>query len=499
MHCVCSLRGNPRRGQIDANQVTAGDLDTQNFLTLPKIGELGSWARARHAALTSLLPLGPFADGRIKPTIPQRRNVPVPSRRFTGRNAELPSIHGKPYPARIDLSAGAVAVHTHGLGGIGKTELAAKYAHDFALAYAGGVFWLSLVGFEPRDPVQLDQARAAWLSAVQRCFEGEDDLWLDVERKELPSEQVRRRLEQRFQSDERYLWVLDNVPLLRPQDVRDQVLAFWRAPTTSGATLMTSRDREGIGGFGEQRLDTLGPDDALRLLAQHSRKRPSENELDAAWNLLEQVGRHSQALVLMGEWLKTSAYDYSAALDRVRAGGRLEYVERIAGGLTKDLGEKARAIVAIFRINIESLSDEEQRLLLLASYGAPNLPTPIGLLAAAFGGQPKEVKFVPALRRSLSASLLSRRQGDYLASRPAEIHPLVSDCSRRLLEHDPASLAIALGETLLDRISTAGDIRAQGQITNDIGQPRYLAGQLESETGVRLALPVGQYEGARGV
>jgi tetratricopeptide (TPR) repeat protein len=55
---------------------------------------------------------------------------------FTGRAAEL---------ARIgDLLDGGVGVAVVGTGGLGKTQLAAEYAHAARAQYPGGVFWLNM-------------------------------------------------------------------------------------------------------------------------------------------------------------------------------------------------------------------------------------------------------------------------------------------------------------------------------------------------------------------
>ena len=65
-----------------------------------------------------------------------------------------------------------------------------------------------------------------------------------------------------------YVWVVDNVPLMLPWDLRAQVLDGWRAPTPAGRTLLTTRDMRVADGFVEERLEELGELDALRLLAR---------------------------------------------------------------------------------------------------------------------------------------------------------------------------------------------------------------------------------------
>src|SRR5262249_23566437 len=63
--------------------------------------------------------------------------VPPYNRHFTGRLDELVELRGR----LVDNQAGVIA-GIHGLGGIGKTELALTYAHAFAGVYPGGRFYL---------------------------------------------------------------------------------------------------------------------------------------------------------------------------------------------------------------------------------------------------------------------------------------------------------------------------------------------------------------------
>src|SRR5262245_40333981 len=185
-------------------------------------------------------------------------------------------IHSLLHPPQIGSAGIGAAVQIHGMGGIGKTALAAMYAHDFAHAYPGGVVWLGLAGYEPGHQARAIDAENAWYKAVEAAFRGERDLLYDAEGKARPAPQVRRLLEQRFPGPHPYLWVLDNVPVLLPESERDEIFAFWRAPTEAGRTLLTTRDSRQASGFAAQRLDVLAEDDALRLLARY--RRPSSAE-----------------------------------------------------------------------------------------------------------------------------------------------------------------------------------------------------------------------------
>ena len=73
---------------------------------------------------------------RFPGALPQVWKVPARNPNFTGRGPELEQL------ARA-LPAGVVTVHSvHGMGGIGKTQLAAEYAHTNATGY-DLVWWIA--------------------------------------------------------------------------------------------------------------------------------------------------------------------------------------------------------------------------------------------------------------------------------------------------------------------------------------------------------------------
>jgi hypothetical protein len=79
-------------------------------------------------------------------------NVPLPTRNFVGRLEALEQLR------RELLSSHRVAVHAiMGLGGIGKTQLALRYAHNHASAYA--IRWI--VRSEHSDSIVEDLASLA--------------------------------------------------------------------------------------------------------------------------------------------------------------------------------------------------------------------------------------------------------------------------------------------------------------------------------------------------
>lgn len=474
--------------ETDASHITAGELNSKNFLSLPIPGQEPMWVENLLSLLNKLLPEGPLADERASLSDTRLNNVPHASLEFTGRNAELMRIHSHLNPAKIG-STSAVAVQTHGMGGIGKTELAIKYARDFAHAYPGGIYWLNLSSYHPGNSAKTEDAKIAWQTEVGRIFAGNPSFLRDPEGKTLSPEVTRIALQNYLRDKDDILWVLDNVPEITPIDIRDEVLSFWQAPSFSGRTLITTRDNRRIPGFEEVCLKVLNEEDALRLLHRH---RPlHEHEMEDAKSLVSDLGAHTQALILIGEQLRDSAQGYCRALERLRETGRLPRIEEIAKNLSESLGTKARGIIAAFQLSIEGLDENAKRLLAFASVCATNEPIPTELLSSAFG---EEDLCDIALSKLLRASLLSRRH----EAGVVEIHPLVSDVARKLLAFSETEFIEKIATILLEWINDAGDIQSHASIEHYIRQAWHFARILENEMGVYLSLIVGHYESTRG-
>ena len=508
---------NPEPG---ADHIFAGELNAKNFLQPPSPGAEATWAQTLLARLQSLLLEGPLADERQLAPVPRLINVPVPSTEFTGRNVELLRIHSKLHPPRIGSAGLAVAVQIHGLAGVGKTELAAKYAHDFAHAYPGGIVWLHLGSYAPEPSrAKIEEAETAWYKAIEVTFRGEADLLYDTQGKARPAQQVRRMLEEQYSTTQPYLWVLDDVPVLLPESEREKVLAFWRAPNVHGRTMITTRDSRPAGGFAEERLDVLAEKDACRVLARYRRQLRDEESI--ARELAREVGGHPLALILLGEHLRHAPGGYARARERLGETGMLARIETIADNLRTELGEKARGILASFALSFEILDEDALTVLALAAVCAPNERIPAGLLADTFAAVTRESAFRAALRRWLSllpffrsaerggirsrtssvlrASLLARRHVEPADNDCVEIHPLVAEAVLSLLEVDRANMAECVANALLQRIQVvAGDIRCHAEIGADVRQARHVSSTLESESAVWLAIWVWPVEHARG-
>ncbi|WP_331716927.1 TIR domain-containing protein [Streptomyces sp. 2323.1] len=142
-------------------------------------------------------------------SVPQVWRVGPRNPHFTGRESLLAQI-------REDLLGGRRAVALHGLGGIGKTQIALEYAHRFASQY-DAVWWI--------DAEQADQILVRYTELAAR---------LGIAKPDAGAEHNARSLLEHLRAQERWLIILDNAS--DPQDFVSLI------PTGPGHVLITSRD-----------------------------------------------------------------------------------------------------------------------------------------------------------------------------------------------------------------------------------------------------------------
>jgi len=204
---------------------------------------------------------------------------------FTGRAAELAELD-----RRLDAAAGAdpaqVISALAGTGGVGKSALAAHWAHRVAAAFPDGQLWVNLRGFDPDQPLSPDAALAALLHA------------LGVADAEIPTDVEERAARYRsLVADRRLLVVLDNA--------RDTEQVRLLLPgTPSCFVIVTSRDSLVglVARHGAHRidLDGLPEPDAIdlvdRLVGERAGREPA-----AARRLIRRCGRLPLALRIAAE------------------------------------------------------------------------------------------------------------------------------------------------------------------------------------------------------
>jgi hypothetical protein len=263
---------------------------------------------------SAALPAGkpPFA-GRL----PTMWNVPARNPHFVGRGQMLAELR-----TRLRAGEHTIAVQAlHGLGGVGKTQLAIEYAHRFAADY-DLVWWL-----DAEQPTLL----AGQLAALARP--------LGLPRREsVPAAVNAVREELRRRSS--WLLVFDNAQ--RPQDLVDYL------PGGTGHVLITSR-YPGWGELGGRlEVDVLARAETVALL----RRRLPEVDEQLADQLAAELGDLPLAAAQAAGYLEATALPRARYLRRFRSRrdsllgsgdvvgyeGRGHYLDAVAG--TANAGER---------------------------------------------------------------------------------------------------------------------------------------------------------------
>ncbi|WP_206785288.1 AfsR/SARP family transcriptional regulator [Amycolatopsis sp. MtRt-6] len=185
----------------------------------------------------------------VEPQVP--RQLPADLRAFSGRECDLKALHAL-LPEATDAATSTPIASVEGMGGIGKTTLAVRFAHEVADRFPGGQVYLNLRGYGPGEPVEPSAALETVLTALG-----------------VPCEQIPGDLDGRAASwrthtaGRRLLIVLDNA------NRSEQVTPLLPGPGC--LVLITSRWqlRALVATHGARRiaLEELGDEDAVALLA----------------------------------------------------------------------------------------------------------------------------------------------------------------------------------------------------------------------------------------
>src|SRR5512144_82065 len=279
---------------------------------------------------------------RFPTTLPPVWQVPARNPNFTGRLAPLREL------ARGFAAAAAVTAHAvHGMGGVGKTQLAIEYAHTRAGDY-DLVWWIDA----ERAAIIPDQFTAL---AVALGLPTPPD-----------PDPVRAAVHEALRQIDRWLLVFDNADEVA--DLRAWLPGAPAGPGQVAHVLVTTR-RGGYGGLGPVLdLDVMPPEEAVQLLG---RRRPG---LDPAAD--EQI-----AVELDG--LRLALEQAAAYLDR----SGLSAAEYLAlwRARSRDLHHRGHpdhhrdTIATLWQLSLDRLREENPAAVQLLGIGAHLAPEPIPL------------------------------------------------------------------------------------------------------------------------
>jgi tetratricopeptide (TPR) repeat protein/transcriptional regulator with XRE-family HTH domain len=354
-------------------------------------------------------------DGRPKrpairgAPVPTRPAAPAPAQWFVGRDVELENLRGC-------LEADRRVV-VHGLAGVGKTQLVARYAQLRAADYPDGVFWL-----------QADHETSLL-----------EDLTGLAGRLGMPERSRRRREEQLeavvrwLREHPRWLVVLDDlepavrphVRALLPSDLPGHVVVTSRAPFSPG--------RIAVG--------PLPQDVAARFLLD----RTGETDAALALEIAETLGCLPLALEQAAAYLEASGRDIAGYAELLHT----RLLQVMCEGTPEDY---PLPVVSTWRLLLERLQDEPGAvaLLRLCAFLAPN-DIPVAVLIAGARDLPDPLRRTLAddveADRTIAAlrgrSLMERR-GDGL-----HVHRLLQSIVRESMDRDSADACLGAAIRLL--------------------------------------------------
>ncbi len=362
--------------------------------------------QAQQAAVLPPEALTPPAATEAPPNLtnlPQRTGV------FVGRAGELARLAGAVTASADVAGEGVVVLAVHGLGGIGKSTLAAQYAathqRDFSV-----IWWITAA-----SPAGIDTGLAALATALQPALAGL-----------LPTEVLRERAVQWLASHDRWLVVLDNVT----NPAHAQALLA-RAP--AGRFVITSRATGWYGIATPVRLDVLAPGEARHLLTAiltHGRD-PDPGQLADADALCAELGYLPLAIEQAGAYI-TETRTTPVAYLHLLAGYPAGMYQQTAEG-----GDAQRTIARIWRVTLDQLTATPyagQLLRILAFYAPDNIPR--SLLHGLADPQP----LLTAIGRLAAYSMITTAD-DTLA-----VHRLVQAVTRTPDPTDPHRSPTAVDE-----------------------------------------------------
>lgn len=290
--------------------------------------------------------------------VPQQ--IPPASPRFTGRVEELASI-SRVRADQVNRKGGApVVVAIDGMAGVGKTSLAADWAHAASADFSGGCLYLNLRGFDPNLPAVEPQ------DAINDLLDSLGVAPRDVPQTYTAQEALYRSL----LADREVLIVLDNARSV------EQIRPLLPASPNS-MVLVTSRlELSGlVSHFGATmiKLQPLSLAESEELLVAHLGRDRVTADPKAAQALADSCARLPLALSIVAARAATRpGFRLSdIAIELRDQPSRLDYL---------DLGDIESDVRAVFSWSYSALSEEAALLFrLVGSFAGPD----IGLLAAA--------------------------------------------------------------------------------------------------------------------
>lgn len=249
-------------------------------------------------------------------------NPPARNARFTGREDDLLELRAQLRGGRTVVLSGT-PVALHGMGGIGKTQVALEYAYRFRNAY--DIVW--------------------WIVADQvmfldtRLFELGEELKLNLPVSNVPdAARVVLNALERGEPSPRWLLIMDNA-----EDVKG-VLEY--VPRGPGHVLITSRNSQWGEAARSMQIDVFKRQESI----SHLRQRLPAIRLEEADRIADLLGDLPIAVAAAGAWLAETGEPIGEYLRHVEQKGPGDAVEEVWGLSLKLLRERSAAAYRLLQL-----------------------------------------------------------------------------------------------------------------------------------------------------
>jgi tetratricopeptide (TPR) repeat protein len=279
---------------------------------------------------------------RFPGALPQVWKVPARNPHFTGRGPDLEKL------GRALAAGAAVTVHSvHGMGGVGKTQLAAEYAHAHATDY-DLVWWVAA-----EEPASIPDQFAALAARL-----GLDPV--------ADPEALQALVHDQLRSVPGWLLIFDNAD--RAADIGPWLPGGPLPPGIPGHVIVTTR-RGGFAAMGPVLdLDVIDVVDAVRML----RARVPDLGQETGQQIAEELGRLPLALEQAAAWLDRSQMPGPEYLELLRSRG----AELYARGQVSD---RSDTIATLWEISVGRITAENPAAVQLLGVCAWLAPEPVPL------------------------------------------------------------------------------------------------------------------------
>jgi tetratricopeptide (TPR) repeat protein len=405
---------------------------------------------------------------------------------FVGRDTMLQELAQRLKPV------GAKAAISTGIGGVGKTTLAAEFAHRYGTFFAGGVFWISCA-----DP------NAIATQVAKYGGQGGLELWYPHE--ELSLEERVARVKRQWESELPRLVIFDNC-----DDWADAtgelsaelILQDWMPHTGGCRVLVTSRRQEWSPALGviDIFLDVLARPASITLL-QSLASHLTDEEAD---RIAEAVGDLPLALYLAGGYLQryrhvttvdqflTELMQIDPTQHRALRGDGTSYPPtwrylqraRTAAEVQAELN-----VGRVFALSFDHLQADDPAdsvaiaLLARAACLAPGAPFDRPLLLETLQSSESDAEFtaVDGLERLVALGMLEKQGSEDL-----RIHRLVSSFASQAVDDGEAQEDVEA--ILIKQVTLLITIKHPAKLTSCIPHLRHIYHEMTIPTNMRITL-----------